>query len=191
MSWNWKTIAVLMALLLSLVGNLMFFTKSIELKKTIASYQDIESLNARSEDFVKAYINGKSDQYLTADAQARFKKASDEAGHDNHNPTGDSGLSKIEISQLFTKPIANTTGQAESAESYASVKLQYDMGISEAYSDDYFQDITVKSKWIKEAGIWKVNDVSVSVQKDSNDDQLREQAERALENAAGTGGTAQ
>ncbi len=172
-------------LLLSLAGNLALFTQSLDFKKTIAKYQDIESLNQRSEEFVKAYIKGESKEYLTSNAQSRFASALKESGHDNHNPHGDSGLKSIEVSKLFTKPINGTTNQAES---YASAKLRYDMKISDTYADDYFQDVTVKSKWLKEGNVWKVDEVSVSVQQDSNDDQLRDQAERALENAADTSG---
>lgn len=167
---------VLIALLL-IAGSFSFllYTDLQEAKATIEKYQDIEKLNQRSEDFIRALIYGKHKKYLTGEQLEKYETGEKEYG----TPT-EKNMAKVnemKIQQLFTKKIKNKDNEAES---YAIVQVRYETGDPNKYGDDYIHTLTVNSHWVKDAGEWKVDHLEMSLLKDSRDEMLRKQAEEAL-----------
>ncbi|WMT20867.1 hypothetical protein [Parageobacillus toebii] len=170
---------VLVALLL-IAGSFSFllYTDLQEAKATIEKYQDIEKLNQRSEDFIRALIYGKHKKYLTGEQLEKYETGEKEYG----TPT-EKNMAKVnemKIQQLFTKKIKNKDNEAES---YAVVQVRYETGDPNKYGDDYIHTLTVNSHWVKDAGEWKVDHLEMSLLKDSRDEMLRKQAEEALRKA--------
>lgn len=170
---------VLIALLL-IAGSFSFllYTNLQEAKATIEKYQDIEKLNQRSEDFIRALIYGKHKKYLTGEQLEKYETGEKEYG----TPT-EKNMAKVnemKIQQLFTKKIKNKDNEAES---YAIVQVRYETGDPNKYGDDYIHTLTVNSHWVKDAGEWKVDHLEMSLLKDSRDEMLRKQAEEALRKA--------
>jgi|GEM_PF-1540044 len=170
---------VLVALLL-IAGSFSFllYTNLQEAKATIEKYQDIEKLNQRSEDFIRALIYGKHKKYLTGEQLEKYETGEKEYG----TPT-EKNMAKVnemKIQQLFTKKIKNKDNEAES---YAIVQVRYETGDPNKYGDDYIHTLTVNSHWVKDAGEWKVDHLEMSLLKDSRDEMLRKQAEEALRKA--------
>jgi hypothetical protein len=170
---------VLVALLL-IAGSFSFllYTDLQEAKATIEKYQDIEKLNQRSEDFIRALIYGKHKKYLTGEQLEKYETGEKEYG----TPT-EKNMAKVnemKIQQLFTKKIKNKDNEAES---YAVVQVRYETGDPNKYGDDYIHTLTVNSHWVKDAGEWKVDHLEMSLLKDSRDEMLRKQAEETLRKA--------
>lgn len=170
---------VLVALLL-IAGSFSFllYTDLQEAKATIEKYQDIEKLNQRSEDFIRALIYGKHKKYLTGEQLEKYETGEKEYG----TPT-EKNMAKVnemKIQQLFTKKIKNKDNEAES---YAIVQVRYETGDPNKYGDDYIHVLAVNSHWVKDAGEWKVDHLEMSLLKDSRDEMLRKQAEEALRKA--------
>jgi len=170
---------VLIALLL-IAGSFSFllYTDLQEAKEKIEKYQDIEKLNQRSEDFIRALIYGKHKKYLTGEQLEKYETGEKEYG----TPT-EKNMAKVnemKIQQLFTKKIKNKDNEAES---YAIVQVRYETGDPNKYGDDYIHTLTVNSHWVKDAGEWKVDHLEMSLLKDSRDEMLRKQAEEALRKA--------
>ncbi|WP_068505915.1 hypothetical protein [Paenibacillus kribbensis] len=174
---GWLLFALTVGVLVSSGLCLKFYVELQQSKKVIAEYKDIELLNQRSEEFAKAYAKGKHKDFLTPEADSKFKKMESEK-YVNLDAQ-DSGLETVDIQQLFTKKAAED-GEAES---FATVAIRYEMDKSKTFGDDYFQTLSINSKWKKVNNVWKVNDVKVSLLGDSSDDDLRKQAEEALRNA--------
>ncbi|AOZ94873.1 hypothetical protein [Paenibacillus crassostreae] len=180
MKKGWIMLLLGIGLAVSLGWGFQQYTDLRLTKQELSSYKDIENLNQRSEDFARAYARGKHKEYLTKAAIQQFaKQDTREKGYENLD-IEDSGLNEVELKQLFTKRTINKENQAES---YATMRLQYDVGGTDSPTDDYIQTFSVHSFWMKEDGIWKVNDVNISLTGDSADDELRRQAQEALENA--------
>lgn len=168
---------------LSLGWGFKQYTDLHKAKQTIAAYQDIEMLDQRSDDFARAYAQGKHQPFLSKAAIQRFAQKDDrEKDHEDVHMSEDTGLKNTEIKQLYTKKVNDRDDQAES---YVTMRLQYELGGSNSPVDDYTQTFSIHSVWIKEDGEWKVNDVNVSLTGDTRDDELRRQAREALENASG------
>ncbi|MED3664005.1 hypothetical protein P4474_05415 [Geobacillus stearothermophilus] len=160
---------VLVALLL-IAGSFSFllYTDLQEAKATIEKYQDIEKLNQRSEDFIRALIYGKHKKYLTGEQLEKYETGEKEYG----TPT-EKNMAKVnemKIQQLFTKKIKNKDNEAES---YAIVQVRYETGDPNKYGDDYIHILAVNSHWVKDAGEWKVDHLEMSLLKDSRDEMLR------------------
>ncbi|MEF3355379.1 hypothetical protein PV403_19785 [Paenibacillus sp. GYB006] len=169
------------SLAVSLGWGLKLFTELNKARQTIAEFQNIETLNQRSEDFVRAYAKGKHQEFLTAAAAERFARQDNrEKDYEDTHMSEDAGLSNVEVKQLFTKKVKDRDDQAES---YATVRMQYEMGGSTSPADDYIQTFFIHSVWMKEDGIWKADDVIISLQGDTRDDELRREAKEALDNA--------
>ncbi|ARP44554.1 hypothetical protein GTHT12_03685 (plasmid) [Geobacillus thermodenitrificans] len=170
---------VLIALLL-IAGSFSFllYTDLQEAKEKIEKYQDIEKLNQRSEDFIRALIYGKHKKYLTGEQLEKYETGEKEYG----TPT-EKNMAKVnemKIQQLFTKKIKNKDNEAES---YAIVQVRYETGDPNKYGDDYIHTLTVNSHWVKDAGEWKVDHIDMALLEDSRDEMLRKQAEEALRKA--------
>ncbi|MGM1023756.1 MAG: hypothetical protein ACQEXV_25255 [Bacillota bacterium] len=174
----WLPLVMAIVAIVSLGLTFKFYTELQTAKKTIAEYQDIELLNQRSEQFAKAYAQGKHKDFLTDDAARKFKKIEGER-HTDSDIQDSSGLETVDIQQLFTKKGASV-GEAES---FATVAIRYEMDKSKTYGDDYFQTLSIHSQWKKVNGEWKVNNVKVNLLGDSSDDELRKQAEEAQRKA--------
>ncbi|QNR70529.1 hypothetical protein IAQ67_29365 (plasmid) [Paenibacillus peoriae] len=181
MKKGWIMLLLGVGLALSLGWGFNQYTELHKARQTIAGYQDVEALNQRSEDFARAYAQGKHQEFLTKAAVQRFAQQDNrEKDHEDVHMTDDTGLKNVEIKQLYTKKLKDRDDQAES---YATVRLQYEMGGSNSPVDDYIQTFSIHSVWIKEDGEWKANDVDISLTGDTSDDELRRQAKEALENA--------
>jgi hypothetical protein len=170
---------VLVALLL-IAGSFSFllYTNLQEAKATIEKYQDIEKLNQRSEDFIRALIYGKHKKYLTGEQLEKYETGEKEYGTPTEKNVAE--VNEMKIQQLFTKKIKNKDNEAES---YAVVQVRYETGDPNKYGDDYIHTLTVNSHWVKDAGEWKVDHLEMSLLKDSRDEMLRKQAEEALRKA--------
>ncbi len=170
---------VLVALLL-IAGSFSFllYTNLQEAKATIEKYQDIERLNQRSEDFIRALIYGKHKKYLTGEQLEKYETGEKEYGTPTEKNMAE--VNEMKIQQLFTKKIKNKDNEAES---YAVVQVRYETGDPNKYGDDYIHTLTVNSHWVKDAGEWKVDHLEMSLLKDSRDEMLRKQAEEALRKA--------
>ncbi|MEK4128067.1 hypothetical protein NSS60_14835 [Anoxybacillus sp. FSL W8-0382] len=170
---------VLVALLL-IAGSFSFllYTDLQEAKATIEKYQDIEKLNQRSEDFIRALIYGKHKKYLTGEQLEKYETGEKEYGTPTEKNMAE--VNEMKIQQLFTKKIKNKDNEAES---YAIVQVRYETGDPNQYGDDYIHTLTVNSHWVKDAGEWKVDHLEMSLLKDSRDEMLRKQAEEALRKA--------
>jgi hypothetical protein len=170
---------VLVALLL-IAGSFSFllYTDLQEAKATIEKYQDIEKLNQRSEDFIRALIYGKHKKYLTGEQLEKYETGEKEYGTPTEKNMAE--VNEMKIQQLFTKKIKNKDNEAES---YAIVQVRYETGDPNKYGDDYIHTLTVNSHWVKDAGEWKVDHLEMSLLKDSRDEMLRKQAEEALRKA--------
>ncbi|KZM56307.1 hypothetical protein ABEV38_15670 [Parageobacillus thermoglucosidasius] len=170
---------VLVALLL-IAGSFSFllYTNLQEAKATIEKYQDIEKLNQRSEDFIRALIYGKHKKYLTGEQLEKYETGEKEYGTPTEKNMAE--VNEMKIQQLFTKKIKNKDNEAES---YAIVQVRYETGDPNKYGDDYIHTLTVNSHWVKDAGEWKVDHLEMSLLKDSRDEMLRKQAEEALRKA--------
>lgn len=170
---------VLVALLL-IAGSFSFllYTNLQEAKATIEKYQDIEKLNQRSEDFIRALIYGKHKKYLTGEQLEKYETGEKEYGTPTEKNMAE--VNEMKIQQLFTKKIKNKDNEAES---YAVVQVRYETGDPNKYGDDYIHTLTVNSHWVKDAGEWKVDHLEMSLLKDSRDEMLRKQAEEALRKA--------
>lgn len=167
---------VLVTLLL-IAGSFSFllYTNLQEAKATIEKYQDIEKLNQRSEDFIRALIYGKHKKYLTGEQLEKYETGEKEYGTPTEKNMAE--VNEMKIQQLFTKKIKNKDNEAES---YAIVQVRYETGDPNKYGDDYIHTLTVNSHWVKDAGEWKVDHLEMSLLKDSRDEMLRKQAEEAL-----------
>ena len=170
---------VLVTLLL-ITGSFSFllYTNLQEAKATIEKYQDIEKLNQRSEDFIRALIYGKHKKYLTGEQLEKYETGEKEYGTPTEKNMAE--VNEMKIQQLFTKKIKNKDNEAES---YAIVQVRYETGDPNKYGDDYIHTLTVNSHWVKDAGEWKVDHLEMSLLKDSRDEMLRKQAEEALRKA--------
>lgn len=185
MKKGWLMLVLAVGLTLSLGWSFNEYTELRKARQTIAAYQDIELLNQRSEDFVRAYVQSKHQKFLTKATAQRFAQL-DNRGKDyaEVHMSDDTGLKTIDIKQLFTKKVQDRDDQAES---YATLRMQYEMGGTSSPTDDYIQTLSVHSIWVKEEGQWKVNDVHTSLASDTRDDELKRQAKEALENAMKAG----
>lgn len=165
---------VLVTLLL-ITGSFSFllYTNLQEAKATIEKYQDIEKLNQRSEDFIRALIYGKHKKYLTGEQLEKYETGEKEYGTPTEKNMAE--VNEMKIQQLFTKKIKNKDNEAES---YAIVQVRYETGDPNKYGDDYIHTLTVNSHWVKDAGEWKVDHLEMSLLKDSRDEMLREEALR-------------
>lgn len=170
---------VLVTLLL-IAGSFSFllYTNLQEAKATIEKYQDIEKLNQRSEDFIRALIYGKQKKYLTGEQLEKYETGEKEYGTPTEKNMAE--VNEMKIQQLYTKKIKNKDNEAES---YAIVQVRYETGDPNKYGDDYIHTLTVNSHWVKDAGEWKVDHLEMSLLKDSRDEMLRKQAEEALRKA--------
>lgn len=170
---------VLVTLLL-IAGSFSFllYTNLQEAKATIEKYQDIEKLNQRSEDFIRALIYGKHKKYLTGEQLEKYETGEKEYGTPTEKNMAE--VNEMKIQQLYTKKIKNKDNEAES---YAIVQVRYETGDPNKYGDDYIHTLTVNSHWVKDAGEWKVDHLEMSLLKDSRDEMLRKQAEEALRKA--------
>ncbi|MDR6726130.1 hypothetical protein J2W91_004636 [Paenibacillus amylolyticus] len=181
MKKGWIMLLLGVGLALSLGWGFNQYTALHKARQTIAEYQDVDTLNQRSEDFIRAYAQGKHQAYLTKAAANRFAREDNrEKDHEDVHMSEESGLKNVEIKQLYTKKIKERDDQAES---YATVRLQYELGGSNRPTDDYIQTFSLYSAWVKENEEWKVNNVEITLTADSSDDELKRQAKEALENA--------
>lgn len=181
MKKGWIMLFLGIGLALSLGWGLNLYTELHKARQTIAEFQDVEALNQRSEDFIRAYAQGKHQDFLTTAEAERFARQDNrEKDYEDVHMSEDTGLKNVEVKQLYTKKLKD---REDEAESYAAVRLQYEMGGSSSPADDYIQTFSIHSVWMKEDGVWKVDDVSISLQGDTRDDELRKQAKEALENA--------
>lgn len=181
MKKGWIMLLLGVGLALSLGWGFNQYTALHKARQTIAGYQDVESLNQRSEDFVRAYAQGKHQEFLSKAAANRFAREDNrEKDHEDVHMSEDTGLQKVDIQQLYTKKVKDRDDQAES---YATLRLQYELGGSNSPADDYIQTFSVHTVWIRENEQWKVNDVDIILTGDTSDDELKRQAQEALENA--------
>lgn len=171
---------LVLIVLLLIAGSFSFllYTNLQEAKATIEKYQDIEKLNQRSEDFIRALIYGKHKKYLTGEQLEKYETGEKEYGTPTEKNMAE--VNEMKIQQLFTKKIKNKDNEAES---YAIVQVRYETGDPNKYGDDYIHTLTVNSHWVKDAGEWKVDHLEMSLLKDSRDEMLRKQAEEALRKA--------
>lgn len=173
---NIVNIVLSILLIVSVSFTFVFLSDLQKAKGTIEKYENAESLQNRSEEFVKAFAEGDYKSYLTGEALARYEQA-EKTDHDHKEQQGE--INEVTIKQLFTK---TTDENKEEADSYSVIEMRYETGDSGTYADDYFQTISLNTAWeLTSDNKWKVNKMDVSLLEDQNDDALRKQAEEALE----------
>lgn len=165
---------IVLLLLLLITGSFSFvqYTNLQEAEEKIKQFQDIERLNERSEDFIRALFYGKHKKFLTGNLLEEYKSSQEEHGEHLEENIGE--INELKVQQLFTKRVKN---EDDVAESYAIVQVRYETGESSNIQDDYIQTLSIKSHWIKESKTWKVDDLEMFLLSDSQDELLRKQAE--------------